>query len=109
MNFDEYQSKATTFANNSLGKYTALATWSLGIAGEAGEVADHVKKYIGHGHPLDKEKIAKELGDVLWYLAMMSDQLGLDLSDVAEMNIKKLKKRYGEKFSIEASLNREPE
>lgn len=87
----------------------AYAVFGLGLAGESGEVVELLKKHIGHGHPLDKEKLKKELGDVLWYIAALARTAGLDLSDVAVANIEKLKKRYPEKFSQEASINRPPE
>lgn len=86
-----------------------LAILGLGIAGEAGEVADLLKKVIGHGHSLDPEWLAKELGDVLWYVATIAAQVGLPLSTVMERNIEKLAKRYPGGFSEEKSRNREPE
>jgi NTP pyrophosphatase (non-canonical NTP hydrolase) len=83
-----------------------LSGWALGLAGEAGEVADHIKKYIKHGHPLDRDRVKKELGDVLWYVAVMALELDIALEDVANANIEKLKARYPQGFSTEASLNR---
>ena len=82
------------------------AILGLGIAGEAGEVADLIKKELGHGHPADVDKIAKELGDVLWYIATLANEYGLSLSDVASRNIVKLKERYPDGFSSERSVNR---
>jgi len=79
----------------------------LGIAGEAGEVADQMKKELGHGHDRDRAKMAKELGDVLWYTAVLADRYGFSLSDVATMNINKLKSRYPDGFDSERSINRE--
>lgn len=58
----------------------------LGIAGESGEVADYLKKVLGHGHDLDLMKLAKELGDVLWYVAALATLHGLRLDDVATIN-----------------------
>jgi len=103
---DEYQQLTLTTKANDLDDKTALATWALGVAGEAGEVADLIKKVIGHNHPLDKEKVAKELGDVLWYVSVMANQLGFTLSEIALRNINKLKDRYPNGFSTEQSLNR---
>ena len=80
--------------------------YSLGLAGEAGEFADIMKKHYGHGHPLDKAVAMKELGDVLWYVAVLAEKLGYDLSEVATVNINKLKLRYAEKFTVEESKNR---
>lgn len=77
-----------------------------GLTGEAGEVADLIKKHFGHGHELDLTKVKKELGDVLWYLSQLAEQFGLSMDDVGEANIAKLKARYPDGFSEEASKNR---
>ncbi len=86
-----------------------LTILALGVAGEAGEIADMVKKELGHGHPRDREKMAKEIGDVLWYLAAVADEYDYSLSEIATMNIAKLKARYPQGFSTEASINRAPD
>ena len=65
---------------------------ALGLAGEAGEVADKVKKILRDGN-YDNEAIAKELSDVLWYAAVLAHDLGYQLSEIAEMNLKKLQSR----------------
>jgi NTP pyrophosphatase (non-canonical NTP hydrolase) len=78
----------------------------LGIAGEAGEVADLLKKHLGHGHELDREKLKKELGDVLWYTARIAMHFGFGLEDVARANVAKLRQRYPAGFSTEASKRR---
>lgn len=83
-----------------------LAAYGLGITGEAGEVADLIKKHIGHGHDLDVNKLKLELGDVLWYVSGLAHVLGLSLSEIAEANLAKLNKRYPHGFSSEASKNR---
>lgn len=69
-------------------------------------MADIIKKHIGHGHPLDTEKVHKELGDVLWYVAVLARRIGSTLEDVAASNVEKLRKRYPEGFSSERSINR---
>jgi NTP pyrophosphatase (non-canonical NTP hydrolase) len=109
--FDTYQELAlrTASGGSLVDSGTMLNTAALGLAGESGEIADHVKKVMFHGHPLDdatRDKIAKELGDVLWYCAMGARGIGLGLGDIATMNVEKLKKRYPEGFSTENSLNR---
>jgi NTP pyrophosphatase (non-canonical NTP hydrolase) len=79
----------------------------LGLCGESGECADYLKKHIFQGHDLDKLKLAEELGDVAWYIALTAHALGFNLSDILEMNIEKLKKRYPDGFDAERSINRE--
>ena len=66
----------------------------MGLNGEAGEAIDIFKKYLYQGHPLDRDHLARELGDVAWYLALSAHALGYSLEDVFEMNIEKLEKRY---------------
>lgn len=82
------------------------ASYALGLAGEAGEVCDLLKKHWGHGHDLDREKLKKELGDVLWYVAALAAQFGLTLEEVAASNVCKLRARYPQGFSPEASRAR---
>ena len=109
--FDEYQKLALrtaspTSTENDLAMLTSAA---LGLSGESGEIADHIKKIVYHGHPLDDEtrdKIAKEIGDILWYCAIGSRGIGIDLAEIARMNVEKLRKRYPEGFSTDHSLNR---
>jgi NTP pyrophosphatase (non-canonical NTP hydrolase) len=83
-----------------------VAVLALGLAGETGEVVEHVKKYLGHGHALDLALVQKELGDVLWYVSALASYLDLDLNTIGEQNIQKLRERYPEGFSHEASRNR---
>ncbi len=86
-----------------------LTSAALGLSGESGEIADHVKKIVYHGHPLDdatRDKIAKEIGDILWYCAIGARGIGIDLSEIARMNVAKLRKRYPEGFTTERSVNR---
>jgi NTP pyrophosphatase (non-canonical NTP hydrolase) len=103
---NRYQMEALRTAAMSPAWRDRRGIFALGLAGEAGEVADIIKKELGHGHPEDPAKIAIELGDVMWYIAVLADEYGLSLSDIATMNITKLKARYPEGFSTEASLNR---
>lgn len=71
---------------------------ALGIGGESGEVLELIKKASFHGKPLDKEKLTKELGDVLYYAARLAGECGLQLEYIMEENIKKLKERYPRGF-----------
>jgi NTP pyrophosphatase (non-canonical NTP hydrolase) len=87
-----------------------MIVWNaVGIAGEAGEVVDNIKKGIFHQHGLDENKVKEELGDLLWYVAGLCTQLGLDLDEVMVANIEKLQKRYPGGFSVEDSKNRHTE
>ena len=96
MNLNDYQKAALTTAMypNMGCNFTYPA---LGLVGEAGEVADKLKKVIrDNGGNLTKEvrdAVAKELGDVMWYLAVLSYEMGYDLSDVANINLDKLASR----------------
>lgn len=94
---NEYQRKALeTAVYPGSGSIAGLTYTTLGLVGEAGEIANKVKKF----HRGDKvmtdesrEQLAKELGDVLWYVATTAEELGYNLADIAEMNIEKLQSR----------------
>ncbi len=80
---------------------------ALGLAGEAGELADYIKKWVGHGKKFDPEHVKKELGDQLWYInRMVVHRLGGTLLEIAQKNIAKLKARYPQGFSHRASEDR---
>lgn len=91
----------TEFSNKQL-----LTNAALGLAGEAGEFADAMKKHIFQGHELDRDALSKEVGDVLWYCALAASALGKGLADVAEDNIDKLLERYPNGFDADRSVNR---
>ena len=107
MTINEYQKLAMVTLNPDLDKKDVLINGVMGLCGESGEAIDIVKKHLAQGHELDKEKLAKELGDVAWYLAETATAIGYDLEDIFQMNIDKLKKRYPEGFSVEKSVNRD--
>jgi NTP pyrophosphatase (non-canonical NTP hydrolase) len=92
-NLNNYQMQARTFAIYP--EHMKVTYPTLGLTGEAGEVADKVKKIHRDGRDDAKFRgeIAKEIGDVLWYCAVLADDLGFSLQQVAEMNIYKLKSR----------------
>lgn len=71
----------------------AIVYPALGIAGEGGEIAEKVKKWLRGDRELDKTEVAKELGDVCWYIASMADDLGFTLQQVIQMNVEKLTSR----------------
>ena len=87
---DEYQDKARKYAIYQ--KQYRIVYPTLGLSSEAGEVADKIKKWIRDGDT-NKEDLARELGDVLWYIAMIAEDLGYPLSDIALMNLDKLESR----------------
>ena len=106
MQVNEYQVLAMTTLNRSLNKKEVLINSVMGLCGESGEAIDIVKKWMAHGHALDKDHLAKELGDIAWYLAEAATALDMDLEDILQANIEKLKKRYPEGFSCERSRAR---
>lgn len=78
----------------------------MGLSGEAGELTDLFKKWIFHNAPLDEEHAKKEVGDVLWYVAMICHSMGWSMDEIMQMNIDKLKARYPEGFDTEKSNHR---
>ena len=95
MEFNDYQNKARSTAMYP--KDQGLVYCTLGLTGESGEVSDKVKKLIrdkgGECSQTDREDLAKELGDVLWYIANLSFELGFDLESIAASNLNKLSSR----------------
>ena len=106
MDFIEYNNQAMRTVNPTLNWNELLLNASLGLCGESGEVADHVKKNAFHGHALNDQAIMKELGDILFYLNLAADLLGYSLEEIAIANIEKLQKRYPNGFTSEASIKR---
>ena len=107
MTINEYQAAALRTAQTD--KLTAselLLNSALGWCGESGEVADLVKKHRFQGHDLDLDHIAKELGDIAWYLAVGAHSIGYGLETILQMNVDKLKARYPNGFSTDRSLHR---
>lgn len=80
----------------------------LGLAGESGEVLDMVKKWVFHEKDLDKDHLKKEIGDVMWYVAMLCESFGFDLDEILQMNVDKLRARYPEGFDPEKANHRKP-
>lgn len=115
---NDYQEKALRTWNTNKDYDFRVTNAALGACGEAGEVADMVKKAIYHGHGftagrtgehhkmVSQYELAKELGDILYYLSVLSHELGYSLKEIAEINIDKLAKRYPDGFSVENSINR---
>lgn len=109
MTLNEYQTEAMRTASTTATAHedNLLLNGVMGLNGEAGEAIDMVKKMLFQGHTLDKEHMAKELGDCLWYLAVSAKGIGYDLDTIAEMNKAKLRKRYPDGFETERSLHRD--
>jgi NTP pyrophosphatase (non-canonical NTP hydrolase) len=82
------------------------ADWALGLSGEVGEVVELVKHEIMHKEPVDRIKLAKEIGDVLWYLSALSTTYNLDLQIIAQLNVEKLQHRHGSSYSKKGSKDR---
>ncbi len=109
MTINEYQKLAMTTKNPAMTGDALLINSVMGLCGEAGEAIDIVKKWFAQGHELDKEHLAKELGDIAWYLAEAATALDIPLEDILQANIEKLKKRYPEGFQTEKSVARAAE
>ena len=106
MTINEYQQLAMVTLNPELSKKDVLINGVMGLCGESGEAIDIVKKWLAQGHELDKEKLAKELGDIAWYLAETAYALDVDLETVLQKNLDKLRARYPEGFDADRSINR---
>ncbi len=131
LDFDTYQQAALRTASTKEGE-KAISMGGMGLGGESaellelfldsqesflkivrmsvttGKLVDYLKKVAHHGHELDKEKVKKELGDVLWYLALTATAAGLSFDEVATANVAKLKERYEKKFTSAESITRKP-
>ena len=105
MTLNEYQTAAQRTSNtNRLS--SKIENGLLGLFGEGGECADIYKKYMYQGHEFDREHMAKELGDVLWYAAELAAGLSMTLEEIAQRNIDKLRARYPEGFDTDKSQHR---
>lgn len=106
LTINEYQQNALRTEAERDHTYPRILNGLMGLNGEAGEAIDILKKNLFQGHKLDREHLAKELGDVAWYLAISADAIGYKLEDILQMNVDKLKKRYPDGFKSELSINR---
>lgn len=106
MTINEYQALAMRTVNPELDKKDMLINSVMGLCGESGEAIDIVKKWYAHGHELDTEHFKKELGDIAWYLAEAATAVGVNLEEIFEANIEKLRKRYPEGFETSKSIER---
>ena len=111
MNINEYQKLASRTLidkpQHEISDKEIMIVWfATGLAGESGEVVDHIKKGIFHQHGIERDKIKKELGDVLWYVAGLCTKLGMSMEEVMIDNIQKLELRYPDGFNSEDSKSR---
>lgn len=97
MNFDEYQKQALTTAVNNPDPLMDKTVWVMGVAGEAGEVVEKWKKIVAYKEGKisteDLAELEKELGDVVWYIAVLAHSLGLPFDEIMQKNLKKLADR----------------
>lgn len=109
MTINEYQSHALHTESRITADpvpYIRVLEGLMGLNGEAGKAIDLMKKVLFQGHEFDREHMAKELGDIAWYLAISADAIGYDLETIFQMNIDKLKSQYPDSFDTEQSQNR---
>ena len=98
----QYQKICQQTAKKFKNKDVEILTWGLGVAGEAGDVAGCIKKTVSHGND-QREGIRENIGDTLWYLAMVCNFYGWDMEKILGENIKKLKERYPKGFTNKAA------
>ena len=106
MEVNEYQRLAMATLNPALSNKDVLINSVMGLCGESGEAIDIVKKWLHQGHELDKTHLAKELGDIAWYLAEAATALDLPLEQIFQDNLDKLKRRFPQGFDTARSLDR---
>ena len=113
MTADEYQSlcerteSSYSVLHNLDGDRDRLMHGAIGVATEAGELLDAIKKHVWYGKPLDWTNIAEECGDLCWYIALICNAGDFSMAEIMERNIAKLRVRYPEKFTEEAALHRD--
>jgi NTP pyrophosphatase (non-canonical NTP hydrolase) len=106
MTTKEYQEWILTKAKQYSDGDIRLVANALGVAGEAGEFGNKVKKQVFHEHGVDREVLLDELGDILFYVGELANAIGVSFDDIIENNVTKLNKRYPQGFSPQRSINR---
>lgn len=107
MNANEFQQECLRTVPKYMTRGEELLMGLMGLNGEAGECIDLHKKTLFQGHQMDYEHLAKELGDVAWYLAVAAHAIDYDLEKIMQMNVDKLRNRYPNGWEAERSLNRD--
>lgn len=103
---EDYQKLAARTRNMDLTNRESSAMLAMGLAGEAGEVTDYLKKVLFHDHDLELDVLEKEMGDVLWYLANLASEYNTTLTKIMQKNVDKLRERYPDGFKTEDSKRR---
>lgn len=106
MTYNEFAKDVIRTINHGLDEDNHILCGIMGLVGEAGELADAIKKVYFQGHRFDNEKMKDELGDVLFYFTYLLETLGIRIEDVMEHNVEKRAKRYPYGFETERSVNR---
>lgn len=109
MNFNEYQQQALRTCPNIGSLNDNINHMMLGLITETGEIADLHKKFFAYGKTFELNKMALELGDLMWYIACLAKYYNLDLNNVAEANINKLKLRFPDAFKADLASNKNAE
>lgn len=100
LTFSDYQTAAKRTSAAPFPERERPIVQGLALCGEAGELANLIKKAAWHGQPADPARVADELGDVLWYIADLATHYGLDLEHIAAANVEKLARRYPDGFVV---------
>lgn len=91
---------------NEVDDFGGVINGCLGLAGESGEVLDIIKKWVFHEKELDKDHLKKEIGDVMWYVAMLCESFDFNIDEILKINVCKLKSRYPDGFDTEKANHR---
>lgn len=106
MEIREFQRVSTRTLNKELSKEQQVSNMIFGANGELGEVTDILKKHLYQGHRIDKQHLAEEIGDTLFYIVNLCTIYNLDVEDILQANVDKLKKRFPNGFESNRSINR---
>lgn len=98
---DHDLNSAVTMSNN-----VTILHAMIGMVSEVGEIADTIKRWAFYGQDLNETNIREELGDLMWYIALLCNDRGFDMGEIMQENINKLMERYPSKFTIEDAIGR---
>lgn len=107
MDLETYRRDVMRTVDPEMTERERLLLGALGLAGEAGEVANAFKKMLFHSHPLDVPAVRDELGDVMWHVMFLCETLGMTLEEVMAANVDKRRKRYPGVMTPERSIHRD--